>query len=68
MRYAATLFASCGELSNCHASTRESNVQEKADRIPFHTVFHLATKLTDEDYWVEIVQQRESRMQHDGFS
>ena len=26
MRHAATLFASCGELLNCHASTRESNV------------------------------------------
>ena len=61
MRHAATLFASCGELSNSHASTRESNVQEKADRITFHTVFQLATKLTDEEYWVMTLFGKENQ-------
>ena len=61
MRHAATLFASCGELSNSHVSTRESNVQEKADRITFHTVFQLATKLTDEEYWVVRLFSKENQ-------
>ena len=62
MRHAATLFASCGELSNSHASTRESNVQEKADRITFHTVFQLARKLTDEEYWVMRLFSKENQV------
>ena len=61
MRHAATLFASCGELSNSHASTRESNVQKKADRITFHTVFQLAKKLTDEEYWVMRLFSKENQ-------
>ena len=58
---ATTLFASCGELSNSHASTRESNVQEKADRITFHTVFQLVTKLTDEEDWVMRLFSKENQ-------
>ena len=61
MRHAATLFASCGELSNSDASTRDSNVQEKADRITFHTVFQLATKLTNEQYWVMRLFSKENQ-------
>ena len=61
MRHAATLFASCGELSNSDASARDSNVQEKADRITFHTVFQLATKLTNEEYWVMRLFSKENQ-------
>ena len=46
---------------NSHASTRESNVQEKADRITFHAVFQLATKLTDEEYWVMRLFSKENQ-------
>ena len=44
------------------AKSRESaNVQEKADRITFHTVFQLATKLTDEEYWVMRLFSKENQ-------
>ena len=48
-----------GVLSNSHASMMELNVQEKAESL--FTVFQLATKLTDEEYWVMRLFSKENQ-------